>query len=73
MYEDARRLRGANDAVTSFQRQLPVCEIWGDGSLSSSDMMSLDVSQKILAARLDPRRGVPSVGSYTHVSDLGFI
>lgn len=70
LFEDAQRIRAANDAVASFQRQHPVVAAWGDGRLASSDMMSMDVARQIWSARLDPKRGVPSVGSYTHVSDL---
>lgn len=69
LFEDAETLRVANETVASFQRRLPVASIWGDGTLMSADMMSLDVSQKIWAARLDPKRNVASVGTYTHVSD----
>jgi len=68
--EDRDRVRAANDAVTGFQRRIPIAAIWGDGSLASSDMMSLDVSRQIWVARLDPRRRIPSVGTYTHVSDV---
>lgn len=32
--------------------------------------MSLDVSRKIWVARLDPKRNVPSVGTYTHMADF---
>lgn len=70
LFEDDSRVRAASDAIASFHRRLPVAAIWGDGSLASSDMMSLDVSRKIWNARLDPKRGVASVGSYTHVSDF---
>lgn len=69
-FEDREATRAANDAVISFQRRLPIASAWGDGSLASCDMMSLDVSRQIWAARLDPKRKVASVGSYTHVSDF---
>lgn len=69
-FEDRDVVRAANDAVTSFQRRLPITAHWGDGTLASADMMSLDVSRKIWVARLDPKRGVPSVGTYTHLSDF---
>ena len=69
-FEDRDIVRAANEAVTGFQRQLPITKHWGDGSLASADMMSLDVSRKIWLARLDPKRGVPSVGTYTHLSDF---
>lgn len=69
-FEDRERVRAANDAVVGFQRRLPITSHWGDGSLASADMMSLDVSGKIWLARLDPKRRVPSLGTYTHVSDF---
>ena len=69
-FEDRDAVRAANDAVTSFQRRLQISGYWGDGTLASADMMSLDVSRKIWVARLDPKRGVPSVGTYTHLSDF---
>jgi hypothetical protein len=69
-FEDGLAVRAANEAVVSFQRQLPVARFWGDGSLASSDMMSVDVARHVWVARLDPRRRVPSVGTYTHVSDF---
>ena len=69
-FEDRDVVRQANDAVVGFQRRLPVAAIWGDGSLASSDMMSLDVSRQIWQARLDPKRRVPSGGTYTLLSDF---
>jgi len=69
-FEDRDTVRAANDAVVSFHRRLRIASYWGDGTLASADMMSLDVSRKIWVARLDPKRGVPSVGTYTHVSDF---
>jgi TnpA family transposase len=69
-FEDRALVRAANDAVVGFQRRLPITALWGDGTLASSDMMSLDVSRQIWVARLDPKRRVPSVGTYTHVSDF---
>jgi TnpA family transposase len=69
-FEDRDRVRAANDAVVGFQRRLPICEAWGDGSLASADMMSLDVSKQVWRARADYRRKVASVGTYTAVSDF---
>lgn len=69
-FEDRDVVRAANDAVMGFQRQLRIASHWGDGSLVSADMMSMDVSRKIWLARLDPKRGIPSVGTYTHYSDF---
>ena len=70
LFEDRTVVRAANDAVVGFQRHLPIASLWGDGTLASSDMMSLDVSRQIWVARLDPKRRVPSVGTYTHMSDF---
>lgn len=69
-FEDKDRVRAANDAVVGFQRRLPICSAWGDGSLASSDMMSLDVSKQVWRARADYRRKVASVGTYTAVADF---
>jgi TnpA family transposase len=69
-FEDKDLVRAANDAVSGFQRRLPICSAWGDGSLASSDMMSLDVSKQVWRARMDYRRKVASVGTYTAVSDF---
>lgn len=69
-FEDRDIVRTANDTVVSFHRRLPIAAYWGDGTLASADMMSLDVSRKIWVARLDPKRGVPSVGTYTLTSDF---
>lgn len=71
LFEDKQRIRDANSAVTSYQRQLPLTRIWGDDRLASSDSMSLEVSQRLWAARRDPRRRTPSFGTYTHLSDTG--
>ncbi len=70
LFEDRGVVRAANDAVIGLQRRLPIASIWGDGTLASSDMMSLDVSRQIWVARMDPKRRVPSVGTYTHLSDF---
>jgi TnpA family transposase len=69
-FEDRDVVRAANDAVVGLQRRLPIASYWGDGTLASADMMSMDVSRKIWVARLDPKRNVPSVGTYTHISDF---
>lgn len=70
LFENAPAVRAANDAVVGFQKRLPICSAWGDGSLASADMMSLDVSKHIWVARMDYRRKLPSVGTYTLVSDF---
>ena len=69
-FENRDVVRQANDAVMSFQKRLQITSYWGDGTLASADMMSLDVSRKVWVARLDPKRGIPSVGTYTHLSDF---
>ena len=70
LLENSPGVRAANDAVVGFHKRLPICAAWGDGSLASADMMSLDVSKHIWVARMDYRRKLPSVGSYTLVSDF---
>ena len=62
-------LRAANDAVLGHFRRLTVAKLWGEGVTASSDMMSIETSRKLWAARLDPRRRTASVGTYTHVLD----
>ena len=70
LFEDAGRVRAANEAVSSYQRQFPISGHWGDGSLASSDSTSLDVYRDLWNARLDPRRRIPSIGTYTHLADF---
>ena len=69
-FENKDTLRAANDAIVSYLRQLSVCALWGDGSLASSDMMSIDINRHVYTARIDPKRGTPSIGTYTHVADF---
>lgn len=69
-FEDKVKVRAANDAVSGYQLRLPICAAWGDGSLASSDMMSIDVSKQVWRARQDYRRKVASVGTYTAVADF---
>ena len=65
--EEAGRLRAANDAVSSVLLGLPIAKRWGSGALASADMMSLDATWRLWTARLEPRRGTPTLGTYTHV------
>lgn len=67
--EEAGRLRAANDAVGSLLLGLPIAARWGSGVMASADMMSLDATWRLWTARLEPRRGTPAVGTYTHVLD----
>lgn len=69
LFEEDAAVRAANDAVVAYHRKFPVTGIWGDGTLASSDMMSVDVSPRVWKARTDPRRNVASIGVYTHVLD----
>jgi len=66
---DKSGLRAADDAVLEHFRRLSVAKLWGEGVTASSDMMSIETSRKLWAARLDPRRRTASVGTYTHVLD----
>jgi len=70
LFENKTRIREANDTVASFVRHLPISSHWGDGSLVASDMISLDVSPQVWAARSDYRRKTASMGSYTHMADF---
>ena len=63
------RLRAASDAVLAFLRGHPIAELWGGGLFASADMMSLEATRYLWAARLDPRRRTYAVGTYTHVLD----
>jgi TnpA family transposase len=66
---DERRLGEACAAVLEFMHRHPIAAMWGRDDLASSDMMSLETSQRVWQARVDPRRQTPSVGIYTHVRD----
>lgn len=61
------RLRRANERLVAFQREHAIADLWGKGDKASADMMSLDASRHLYNARLEPRRGTPAVGIYTHV------
>ena len=67
--EHGKGLRAANQSVLEHFRRLPVARSWGEGVTASADMMSLETSRRLWAARLDPRRRTASVGTYTHVLD----
>ena len=64
-----KRFRAANDVILGGFSRLPAARLWGDGLSASSDMMSVETSRRLWAARHDPRRRTPSVGTYTHVLD----
>jgi len=63
------RLRAASDAVLAFLRGHPIAELWGGGLFASADMMSIEATRYLWAARLDPHRRTYAVGTYTHVLD----
>ena len=63
------RLRAANDAVLRFMRGHRIAGLWGRGLFASADMMSLEATRHLWAARLDPRRRTYAVGTYAHVLD----
>ncbi|MBT2303890.1 Tn3 family transposase [Variovorax paradoxus] len=67
--EASGRLRRANERVVEFQRTFPLATLWGPGDKASADMMSLDASQHLWNARVDPRRRSYAAGLYTHVLD----
>jgi hypothetical protein len=45
--EDDRVFRRANDAVVEFMRRHAITKHWGDGSVASADMMSLETSRHL--------------------------
>lgn len=63
------RLRRASEAVVDFQMKHDLAALWGAGDKASSDMMSLDASQHLWNARVDPRRRTHAIGIYTLVQD----
>jgi TnpA family transposase len=67
--EAGGRLRHANNAVLAHFRSLPITGMWGEGLAASSDMMSLEATRHLWAARIDPRRRTYAVGTYAHVLD----
>lgn len=65
--EDA--LHVANALAVEFLRKHPIAQRWGDGYSASSDMMSLETTQHLWNARVDPRRRTYAVGLYTTLLD----
>ena len=51
--EEEGALKAANQAVVAFQRRHPITKAWGDGTLASADLTSLDVSKYLWNARRD--------------------
>ena len=66
---DECRLAQACSAVLAFMHRHPISTTWGRSDLASSDMMSMETSQRVFVARKDPRRLTPSVGIYSHTRD----
>ena len=62
-------LRAANDLAVQFLRKHAIAKHWGEGYTASSDMMSLDASQYLWNARVDPRRRTYAIGLYTTLLD----
>ena len=69
LLETPGRLEKANQRVVEFMNRHPITRKWGDGTLASSDMMSLEATRHLVTARMDPRRRTPSVGIYSHVTN----
>jgi TnpA family transposase len=69
MIQESDALRAASDAVVASMRSHRISRRWGSGVQASADMMSLDATRHLWNARLEPRRGTPAVGTYTHVLD----
>ncbi len=64
---DERRLNQACQAVLQFMQRHPIAATWGRTDLASSDMMSMETTQRVWQARQDPRRNTSSIGIYSHV------
>jgi TnpA family transposase len=67
--DDPEVLRRANGAAVEFLRQHAITEHWGDGSVMSSDAMSLEATRHLWKARVDPKHRRYAVGMYTHLLD----
>jgi len=67
LLQEESALRRANEAVIEALRGLPIVSAWGDGYEASSDLVSLDTSRNLWAARVDPKRRRFAVGTYAHV------
>jgi TnpA family transposase len=69
LLEEEHALRRANDAILERLRALPLVNAWGDGYEASADLVSLDTSRHLWAARVDPKRRRFAVGTYAHILD----
>jgi TnpA family transposase len=69
LLEDDGPMREANELVLQFLHRHEVVKMWGEGTLASSDAMSLDASRHLWNARVDPRRRTYAMGIYAHVLD----
>jgi TnpA family transposase len=67
--EDNGHLRTASDAVAAAMLATPLAVHWGSGFAASADMMSLDATRRLWLARIEPRRRIPAIGTYTPISD----
>src|SRR3546814_20181922 len=63
---DERRLSQACHAVLEFMQRHPIAATWGRTDLASSDMMSMETTQRVWQARQDTRRKTSSIGIYSH-------
>lgn len=65
-------IKAANRAVVDYHYHLPISQVWGDGTLSSSDGQRFGVQQSSLLASFYPRYFgyyERAVTVYTHTSD----
>lgn len=63
-------LRAAIAAVVNFQHHLPMAQIWGAGTMSSSDGQRFPTKGKSISARALSRYFADEgISTYTHVSD----
>jgi hypothetical protein len=69
LLENAPALRLGNDVCVAPICQHAIAESWGEGTLASSDAMSLDATRPLFSARADPRRRRRGIGIYAHKLD----
>jgi hypothetical protein len=67
LLDEAKVVRQANAIVIEFMRQHAIVEKWGDGSMMSSDAMSLEATRHLWRARVDPKHRRYAIGMYTHL------
>ena len=67
LLEEELTLQRANNAVVESLRTIPLVSAWGSGYEASLDLVSLDTSRHLWAARVDPKHRRFAIGTYAHV------